>query len=175
MKITGKQLFYLSLLAYVLTLFNTALFPFFAIRPFLPLLLLILYTFPQLRSMQIAAFYGLSLDLVCFETPFGTYCVIFTIVMGLLYGQKRTFFEDHPTTIPILSFEFSILLSVVEFGMFTLVGKGFSLSWSWAILDLGVYGLLDALFAFVWIRLVVPRLIGVSLQVEEHDLPVRPI
>lgn len=174
MKITSRQLIILFLLAYCLTLLFPALFPFIALRPLIPIFLLTLYSCPQLRSMQLAAIYGLMIDLSIPETPFGSFCLIYTLTMGIIYGQKRTFFEDHPTTIPILSLEISILLSLMEFALMAIIGKPLAISWGWVLLDLLVYSGLDALFSMVWIWYAVPYFIGEEPQVEAHDLPERP-
>jgi rod shape-determining protein MreD len=91
---------------------------------------------------------GLLLDLLSAKTPLGFYALIYCIGVTLLGRLKRHFFADTPTTLPIMVWLFSLIVTTLQASFYPLFGSGLSLGSGFFVWDILLYPLLDAVFAF---------------------------
>lgn len=126
-------------LPFLFSLLPAALLPSLKLFTFAPFLIIVLYKKPLLSALWIALGVGLLQDLFSGSEKLGTWAVAYTASLYLLSPLKRSFFEDSITTLPILTYLYSLLL--------TLCMLTFSFS------DLIIYPLFDALFALLFFTL----------------------
>ena len=92
---------------------------------------------PLLSALWMALGVGLLYDLFSGSEKLGSWAVAYTASLYLLSPLKRTFFEDSITTLPILTYLYSLLLTL------------WMLFPTFSFTDLFIYPLFDALFALV--------------------------
>jgi hypothetical protein len=138
---------YLLLFLYtcLLTLTLPLLFSSLHLLFFAPFLVLCFYRYPLPYCLWWALICGFIIDLLSSHMRLGAYC--FTSLC--LYRYQLYFFEDRFSTLPVMTFFFSILsvLTHVCFSYFT--GLPFTLSWSWLANDLLWMPIQNALYAIV--------------------------
>jgi rod shape-determining protein MreD len=91
---------------------------------------------------------GLILDLLSSHTRLGIHALNFCITLLVIYPQKRNFFADSLTTLPIMTFLFASLSTLIM--VFLVYGLEMNdvLSWHWVITDLLIMPAADAAYAF---------------------------
>lgn len=134
-----------SLLA---TLFTASLAPQVNLLFFAPFFVYLFYKKPLIFCLWTSLLCGVVLDLLSAQQRFGLYAINFCITTALLYQQKRNFFEDSLSTIPILTFLFSVVSTCLQVILLFVFDKGIPLSWEWAGSDLILMPLLDAFYGF---------------------------
>ncbi len=146
-----KKLILLAFLfALVPTLLSPVLTPWLRINYFAPFLTLMFYKRPLQSCLWYAFGCGFILDLLTARLRLGLYIVNYCLTIGLLYGQKRHFFEDKLSTLPIMTALFSILSTVIQIVLLKIAGTTLELSWAWLGTDLVLFPLADAAYALVW-------------------------
>ena len=120
---------------------------------FAPYLVISIYTFPLFSCLVRSVFCGVLIDLASAHPYFGLTPLVLSLTTLVIYTQKTNFFEDKLSTLPLLTFLFSSLFSLLEMCMFALFGGSVSLSMRWIMTDVFVMALFDALFAFIFISL----------------------
>lgn len=78
----------------------------------------------------------------------GLYAVSFCLTTAVLYGQRRNFFADSLSTLPLMTYFFSSLSTLVQLLLLYSFGQGVMISWDWFLTDLIYMPALDALYAF---------------------------
>lgn len=91
---------------------------------------------------------GLIIDLFSSSPLFGAHAFAYTLTTLLLYSQKKHFFPDSLSTIPILTYFFSLLSSTLLL-MSTLLMVSLPLTFSSFATDFVIFPFLDALYAFL--------------------------
>ncbi len=129
------------------------IFPQARLTFFAPFLALMLYKRPLLHCLWYALGCGFIMDLLATEGRLGVYAMTYAVTTWVLFQQKRHFFEDRITTLPMMTLLFSILSTL--FLMTTLKGMGYPLKLSlhWIVSDLVVMPLADAVYGLVWFAL----------------------
>ncbi|MDF2549230.1 MAG: mreD [Chlamydiales bacterium] len=115
---------------------------------FTPLIIIAYYQKEFSTSLWISLLIGLSIDLYSSEMPFGFFALSYTLSSWMLYGQKQTFFEDSFSTLPIMTFSFSVLSTLLTVSFSYLLSKPLNLSFDFFLADLLIMPLCDALYAF---------------------------
>lgn len=132
----------------LLTLVTPSLFPCIRLSFFVPFLIITCYKKRLPSCLWIAFACGLILDLLSSQTRLGIHALNFCFTLILLYPQKRNFFADSLTTLPIMTFLFAAISSfLMAILLYSLEMKNV-LSWQWAMTDLIFMPAADAAFAF---------------------------
>lgn len=146
--LNDKRLDVAFTISLVLTIVSPALLPHLALSFFPPFLIIACYKKPLSVCLWLALCCGLILDLLSSQTRLGLYPLSFCIVLVLLYNQKRNFFADSPTTLPIMTFLFSSLTAWVAIFLMYVIEIKSLFSWHWALTDTVLMPAWDALYAF---------------------------
>jgi hypothetical protein len=137
------------LLTLLPTLFGQALFPSARITFLAPLLAWLYYRLPMQGALWASFGAGLLLDLLSSDYRLGIFALTYTSTTLLLYTQKRHFYAQRWSTLPILTWLFSLVATLIQVTLLAIVDEGLRITWRWAISDLMVYPLLDGLWAFI--------------------------
>ena len=144
----NKRLDLIFLFTLLLTLITPSLFPYVKLSFFSPFLIITCYKKRLLSSLWIAVACGLILDLLSSQTRLGVYGLTFCFTLILLYPQKQNFFADSLTTLPIMTFLFASLSSLMMAIVFYSIDMKNVFSWHWVMTDLIAMPAADAAFAF---------------------------
>lgn len=143
----NRRIFCLFLYTAFLTLFISTFLPHLRIPFFIPFLVFTFYHTSQIQSMWLAALSGLLFDCFSAETRFGIIAVNYVLTTFLLYRQKFRFFEDSLTTLPLMTFFYSITSTLLQVLLLTIFDQSIDISLEWAKGDLFIMPLGDALYA----------------------------
>ena len=135
--------------ALALNLFMPALFPALNLTFFAPFLVVSFYKKPLFICLWFALICGVVLDLLASEHRLGLHAINYCLATWLLYDQKRNFFEDSLSTLPIMTFFFSVISTGIQAILLYIFEHGIAFSWEWAGTDLVIMPLCDAAYAFV--------------------------
>lgn len=120
----------------------------FKIYYFIPFLIRCYYLKSWNTSLIMALGIGFITDLFSAHSRFGLYSANYVITTYFLYGLKRNFFEDHLTTLPVMTLFFSILSTWIHYLLILLLDSTSpSLSFSFILVDFLLMPLMDSLFA----------------------------
>lgn len=157
------------LLALFPTLYGGALFPLLRLYFAAPLVVWLYYRLNQMGALWVSLAVGALLDLLSSGHGFGTYALVYCVTTLFVYRAKPRFYQWGWTTLPILTWLFSIVATLLQAVLFTLAGSGGLLTPMWAATDLLLFPLADAVWAFVAFTLPL-RLLQLRRRV---DRPVR--
>jgi len=116
---------------------------------FLPYLVCACYRLSRFQVAWRAMWCGLLLDLLSSSGRFGLDTWALTFTAFLCYGLKRSFFEDKFSTLPLMTFLFSLCFSLITALLHTALASDLILSWRWVFTDLFEMAVCDALYAAV--------------------------
>jgi len=133
----------------ICTLFSSMFFPSCRLFFFPPFIIILFYQKPYTFCLWSALLCGLILDLLSFQTRLGLNALAYCLTTILLYGQTRNFFADRLSTLPIMTFFFSFLCTLLQGLLINIFDKEMIFSWTWLVSDLLIMPLLDALFALM--------------------------
>ncbi|NGX58738.1 MAG: hypothetical protein K940chlam3_01646 [Chlamydiae bacterium] len=152
-KTINLRLFTAFLFALVPILFLTPWFPQWKLTYFAPFLVITFYKKPLETCLWLGLISGLIMDLLSSQHHLGIHALNYCLTISLLYSQKQYFFEDSLSTIPIMTFFFAVISTILQVPLYALFEKGIPLSQDWIIKDLLVMPLIDALYGFIWFTL----------------------
>lgn len=89
------------------------------------------------------------MDLMGSHLHLGIYGLTYYLTTLILFKQRRFFFDDSLTTLPIMTALFSAISTVVLVITLFFLEGGVPLSWNWVYTDLIAYSLIDACYAFL--------------------------
>ena len=159
MNLSQRNLKFLFIAALLLTFFSPVYFPQVKLLWFAPFLITLYYQKPIAACMWASLGCGVILDLTTSTDHFGLHAFNYVIVSAILYSQKRHFFGDSLSTLPIMTYLFSVISTIVHFVLLNLFEDRNIFSAGWLMRDLVVMPLVDALYAFL--LFVIPwRLFG---------------
>jgi len=144
------MLFLFFLFALLLTLLSPAFAPSFNLQFFVPVLILSYYRKPLVACLWLSLCCGLILDLLASDHRLGLHALNYCLITLVLYNQKRNFFEDSLTTLPIMTLFFSVLSTGLQVILLVLFEKGLPLTIGWVATDLILLPLCDALYGFIF-------------------------
>lgn len=116
---------------------------------FVPFLIITLYKRPFATCLGYAFFCGFLMDIVSDYHHLGIYTLNYCATCAILFPQKRHFFKDSATTIPLMTFLFVLLSTLIQLFLIYSFEKGIPLSWSWVGTDLILMPLFDSLYAYL--------------------------
>lgn len=159
MNLSQRDLKLLFILALFFTLFLPLYFPKIKLLWFAPFLITLYYQKPIAACLWASLGCGLVLDLTTSTDHFGIHAFNYVVVSTLLYSQKRHFFGDSLSTLPIMTYFFSVISTLLQMLLLNIFEDIDIFSVGWVIRDLTLMPLLDALYAFI--LFVLPwRLLG---------------
>lgn len=131
----------------VFTLLMPPLFPSFKLFYLIPFLIISIYQKPINRCLWIALAVGIFVDLLSAHSRFGIYSAAYVITTYFAYDLKRHFFEDNWSTLPVMTFFFSVIFMTSCLILHLLFeGIAVPLSLSLFFIDFLFMPLCDALF-----------------------------
>lgn len=142
-----KFSFWIALLC---ALFGPIFFPRLHLLYFAPYLVICVYKHSRLGLLWRASLCGIFLDLLSSTSHFGVSSLNYCFVASVLYGQKRNFFEDKLSTLPLMTFVFSTLSTGFSILLTLLFGNSHTLSWQWVATDLFGMSFVDALYSLIF-------------------------
>lgn len=113
-----------------------------------PFLIIVYYQKSYAKALWLSFLCGLILDLLNSHLLFGFYALNYTLTTGILYGQRRNFFADSLSTMPLMAFFFALTSTLIQLLLIYIFDRELALSWKWALTDLFLMPLADALYAF---------------------------
>lgn len=119
----------------------------FQILTFAPFLIMTCYRAPLQTALWWAFICGLFIDFFSYDTKLGAYALINCLTIFLIYRLQMYFFIDRLSTLPLMTFFFSLVSSCIHLTYFYLNGYQFSLSLSWINIHIIEASLVDALYA----------------------------
>jgi len=132
-------------------LFLACFFPTLPILFFAPYLVAICYC-SSLQALLLRALgCGAIIDLLSGSHTFGLFSLSYLCATILVYLQRRQFFADKLSTLPILTYIFSVYLSLFCLILSPFFGLSASLSARVAITEMFIMPLCDCLFAGILI------------------------
>lgn len=144
----GLPLFFLAGLA--CTLAVPVFFPSLKLFYFIPFLVRSFYLKPLKTSLWYAFFIGCILDLLSAHMRLGLFAFNYVATTYFLYGVKRHFFEDSLTTLPVMTFFFSVVSSLLQWGALLLFERQLlPLSLQFLLIDFLLMPFGDSLFALL--------------------------
>lgn len=141
-----KPLFFAGL---AFTLFSPLYIPYIKLLWFAPFLCVLFYQKPILDCFWMALGCGVIVDLTTSTHHFGLHALNYVAVSGLLYAQKRHFFGDSLSTLPIMTYLFSVSSTILQMIFLNLFEDVNILSFGWILRDLALMPLADSAYAFV--------------------------
>lgn len=149
MNLSRKNLLFTFFITLGLQLIAPSLFPQLKLKFFVPFLILAYYQRDLLGSLRYSFFCGLLIDLLSGPTKFGLYALTYTLTTALLYSQRLNLFADNAMTLPIMTFLFSLVSTVLEVCLLYIFGKPTPLSFHWFFSELLIMPLADTLYSFL--------------------------
>lgn len=161
--LSRRQLSLLFFVTLSLTLFMPVLAPGLNLIYFAPFLIVSYYQKKLLTCLWYALGCGLVLDLLSAEVRIGFFALSFCLTTVVLYRQKQYFFADNASTLPIMTFFFSFLATVVHAVLANVLAKTTFFSMEWVATDLLLMPAADALYALA-IFVALPKLIALRTR-----------
>lgn len=142
-----KQIMFPFFYTFTLMVCLPPLLPDLRVLFFAPFLVYSFYHQTKEGSLWLALLCGLIIDLLSAHTRLGFYALNYCLTTNLLYRQKKHFFADNLSTLPIMAFIFSALSTLIQAILLYAFGQGMILSLDWIAIDLIWLPMLDALYA----------------------------
>lgn len=149
MALTRREGVATLLLILLPTLFGQALLPSARLLFLAPPLVWLYYRLPLQGALWASFGAGLLMDLLSSDYRLGILALTYTSTTLLLYAQKRHFYAQGWSTLPILTWLFSLLSTGIQVILLAMVDKELPITWRWGITDLLIFPFLDGLWALV--------------------------
>jgi rod shape-determining protein MreD len=130
------------------TLISPSLFPQLRLLFFAPFLVCAFYQKTLQTTLWLAFACGICLDLLSSHSRLGLYAMGFCLTTAILYPQKRNFFADSLSTLPIMTLLFGSLSTLILGVLLYSLEMRNVFSWHWVLTDLILMPSLDACYAF---------------------------
>ncbi|MCB1180775.1 MAG: mreD [Chlamydiia bacterium] len=140
----NRAAFFLSLFLFFL---SPIYFPRLKLLFFAPYLILVMYKMDFFSLLVRASFAGIIMDLFSAHSFFGLSSLLHLFTAMIVYTMRLNFFEDKLTTLPIMTFIFSVLFSLLELFFYPLLGGSISINFRWILSDLFCMPFADAILA----------------------------
>ncbi len=138
------------LIAFLAMLFSPLYFPHLHLLFFAPYLVTCFYKQSRYSVLWKSLGCGLIIDLFSSTPLFGATTLNYCVTSLLLYRQRRNFFEDQTLTLPLMTFLFSSISSIITALLYLVFASKYTFSLRWIVTDLFEMPILDALYALVF-------------------------
>lgn len=147
MNLQRVRLWILLIISIILLIFFPHYLPHWTPFFLAPFLITCYYQKTLVYSLWVAFFCGLVIDLLSSHTKFGIHALIYCTTTFFLYPQKRHFFADHFSTLPIMTYFFSLIahFSYVVLGVVFGLFKG--VNFSFIFPEIFYTSLIDPIYA----------------------------
>lgn len=145
------------LFSLAMVLFSPVLLPSFRLLFFVPCIVVLLYQKPLFSCLWMSFGFGLLLDLLSADNFLGLHVTSYCATTALMYPQKKHFFADTLSTLPILTVITSLSITLFQSVIVYIFQKSVTLGAAWAFTNLVIMPLLDGVYAFT--VFLVPSLI----------------
>lgn len=115
----------------------------------IPCLVTLFYQKPLIVCLWSAFAFGLLLDILSSSAFLGLHVTSFCAATAIIYQQKRHFFADNLSTLPILTFLTSALATAVQVVLIYIFQKEVVLGLKWFITNILLMPLFDSAYAFI--------------------------
>lgn len=120
---------------------------------FAPFLCLMCYKRPLHTCLWFALGCGLIIDLLAPGLHLGTHAANYLLSTLAVYQLRSRFFEDRPTTLPVMTYLFALVSTFLQVLLLKGMGVPYTLSGLWWLTDVLLLPIADALCALVWFAL----------------------
>lgn len=148
LNLDSKRLDFAFAFCLALSLATPALFAQLRLTFFAPFLVIVCYQKPLPACLWFAFVCGIILDLFSSYTRFGMHALDFCLTLLILYPQRRNFFADSLTTLPVMTFLFASLSSLIMAILLYAIEMKNIFSLLWIVADVILLSIADAAYAF---------------------------
>lgn len=148
MNLRKRNCYVMFIISLTLTLFFPILFPSIKLLFFIPYLVVLFYKQPYVKCLWGAFLCGLIIDLLSSQTRVGLWTLTYTATTYLLYKQRLNFFGDKQSTLPIMTFLFSLVLTGIHWILLLIFENAFSISFKSITTDLLFMPFLDGIYSY---------------------------
>ncbi len=131
-------------------LFNSIFFPHIHLFTFAPFLALLVIRKQLIPTLWIAAFSGLTLDLLSSNFRFGLYGTAFFLTVLTIFKLKNLFFEERPHALALFSALVALIFTLIESSLLSFFGHPPPFTSKTLSCDLLLMPLLDGVLSFLW-------------------------
>lgn len=142
--------YFLSLLGLIC---NSVFFPHIHLFVFAPFLALLVIRKNLLSTLWIAAWAGLTLDLLSSNIRFGLYAVSFLATGLVIFKLKNLFYEEKPLALAVFSSMVAFIFTLIELFLISSFGRPPPFTFKALSFDLLILPLVDGIFSFFWFSL----------------------
>lgn len=150
MSLDQKNISLAFLATLLMTLFGPVILHNLSLIFFSPFLIILYYNKSYIRCLQASLGCGLILDLLSSQMHIGLQALSFFLTTSVLYNFRYNFFADSLSTLPIMTFLFSFITTIIQCILIYTLEKEVVISWGWVFTDLFMMPAYDGLFAFIW-------------------------
>jgi rod shape-determining protein MreD len=137
------------LICLLFTLFTPIVAPTLRLNFFAPFLIICLYRFTLPKCLAMALLSGLILDILATDTRIGLNALGFCLTLAILYPQKRNFFADSLSTLPLMTFFFGVISSFIMATLMYSIEMQSIISLPWIFIDGLLMPFFDACYALL--------------------------
>lgn len=148
MNLHKKKLWIVFLISLLLTIWLPTVLPEVRLYFFAPYLVILLYKRPFIKCLWGALACGLIVDLLSSFQHLGLHSLNYVVSMSIIYRQRRHFFADSPTTLPIMVYLFSVISTAIQLPLLYVFEHKLPITSEWIRTDLLFMPVLDAAVAF---------------------------
>lgn len=125
-----------------------SLFPSARFLFFVPFLITTYYQKSFATCLWLSFLCGFILDILS-SSFIGLHALNYCLATGLLFSQRKHFFSDSLSTLPLMTYFFSFFSTLLEAVLVHTFDTPVSLSLHWFFTDLMIMPLLDGIYAFI--------------------------
>ena len=123
-------------------------FPTFRLYYFVPFIVTTFYQKSLNKCLWLSLFCGTIVDVFFSGDLFGMHAFVYVITTLILFNRKQTFFSDSITTLPIMTFFYSIIVTLCKTIIFAGISESFFFNLKWFFSDLIFMPMFDGIYAF---------------------------
>jgi len=150
MNLENKNLTIIFLATILAALSLPVVLPGWRLMVFAPFLVVIFYKKSFLVCLWWSLACGLFVDLLTSNDQFGLHAVNYCLTSAILFTQRRNFFADSLTTLPLMTFFFACLSTIVQCLLIYTFERDNIFSWEFFLTDMVYMPACDALYAFIF-------------------------
>ncbi len=167
MNLYHKNLTGVFFISLIMALVMPTLAPSFRFYFFIPFIIISYYQKPLITCLWYSIVCGVILDLLTTDARLGIHALTYCLGTMILYQQRKNFFADYLTTLPLMVLFFSVLTTGIENGILFGMGKAPAFTMGWLLCDMLLLPVFDSVYAFS--VFIVPSLIFGKRQMKGND------
>jgi rod shape-determining protein MreD len=161
MNLYRKSLTFSFVICVLSLLFIPAIFPNLQLIFFAPFLVILYYQKNFRTCLWGSLFCGIIVDLLSSEPRLGLYTINYVLVTIMIYSQRYNFFSDSLSTLPLLTFIFAFVSTILEIVILVLFDYPLSLQGTWMMQMLVYKPMLNAWYALFFL---LPDAVAIRLK-----------